>query len=140
MRTQRIEHEIDECAQAVGLIAPSTGAALFHEPVNPLVFNVRSKFQTEVEKVIEHLASGGIKQIGVVYANNSFGKDGVEAFNRKMNALQLKPVMVIPFDRAASDLVVRTRKTGSAVQFVTIWAASWCLTGRRITLAWHTSK
>ena len=33
------------------LVAPSTGAMLFHQPVNPYVFNVRTSYQRETERV-----------------------------------------------------------------------------------------
>lgn len=133
--------------QGIPVIAPSTGANLFHTPVNPLVFNVRAKYQTEVEKVIEYLTTVGINQIAIVHVNDSFGKDGLEAFNRKMNELKLKPVAVVVYERttiemvkpaeqiiqanpqaviliatgkSAPDLVVRVRKAGNNTQFIAI--------------------
>jgi branched-chain amino acid transport system substrate-binding protein len=131
----------------IPLIAPSTGAMLFHVPVNPLVFNVRAKYQTEVEKALEHLATVGINKIAIVHVNDSFGKDGLEGFNRKMLELNLKPVAVVSYERAtiemvkpaeelikanpqavilvatgksAPNLIVRMRKAGNTTQFVAI--------------------
>ena len=131
----------------IPVIAPSTGAMLFHQPVNPLVFNVRAKYQTEVEQAIEYLKTVGITQIAIVYVNDSFGKDGLEGFNRKMQELNLKPAAVVVYERAtlelvkpaaeiikanpqavlliatgksAPDLVVRVRKAGNTTQFVAL--------------------
>jgi ABC-type branched-subunit amino acid transport system substrate-binding protein len=42
------------------LVAPSTGAIALHQPVNPLVFNVRTRYQTEAETAIGQLVSQGI--------------------------------------------------------------------------------
>ena len=131
----------------IPVIAPSTGAMLFHQPVNPLVFNVRAKYQTEVEQAVEYLNTVGVNQIGIIYVNDSFGKDGLEGFNRKMAELKLKPTVVVTYDRtnlelvkqaqdivkanpqamllvatgkSAPDVVVRVRKAGNNTQFVAL--------------------
>ena len=64
-------------AAGIPLIAPSTGALIFHQPVNPLVFNVRAKYQTEVEKAIEHSHTVGVNRIAIIHVNDSFGRDGL---------------------------------------------------------------
>jgi ABC-type branched-subunit amino acid transport system substrate-binding protein len=131
----------------VPVIAPSTGALLLHQPVNPLVFNVRAKYQTEVEKAVEHLHSVGVRAIGIVHVNDSFGRDGLEGFTRKMGELGLKPAVTVVYERTlvemtqpaaevlkaapqavlliasgknAADLVNRVRAGGGISQFVAI--------------------
>ena len=61
----------------VALVGPSTGAMVLHQPVKRHVFNVRSSYQREAEKAITHLATTGVKRIALVYADDSFGADGV---------------------------------------------------------------
>lgn len=131
----------------IPVIAPSTGAMVFHQPVNPLVFNVRAKYQTEVEKAIEHLHTVGIDRIALIHVNDSFGRDGLEGFARKTKALGLTPAAVVVYERTltemskpaaelmkvdpqavvlvasgknAADLVTRMRAAGSTTQFVAI--------------------
>jgi len=87
----------------IPIISPGTGADVFHSPVNPLVFNLRSKYQLEVEKAIEYLLSTGVNKIGLVHVNDSFGKDGLAGFERKMTELKLKPEFVTTFDRVTGD-------------------------------------
>ena len=65
-------------AHGVPLIAPSTGAELLHTPVNPLIFNVRTKYQLEAEKAVVLLTTLGSKHIGVIHVDDSFGKDVVK--------------------------------------------------------------
>ena len=134
-------------AAGIPIVAPSTGALIFHQPINPLVFNVRAKYQTEVEKAIEHLHTVGISRIAIVHVNDSFGRDGLEGFTRKMDVLKLKPAAVVIYERTltemskpaaeltkadpqaviliasgknAADLVVRMRAAGATTQFVAI--------------------
>lgn len=131
----------------IPVIAPSTGAMLLHDPVRPLVFNVRAKYQTEVEKAIDHLNTVGINRIALIHVNDSFGRDGLEGFTRKMKALNLEPAGIVVYERTltemskpaaelakadpqavlliasgknAADLVVRMRAAGSTAQFVAI--------------------
>jgi len=131
----------------IPIIAPSTGAMLLHQPVKPLVFNVRAKYQTEVEKAIDHLTTVGINRIALIHVNDSFGRDGLEGFTRKMTALNLAPAAIVVYERTltemskpaaelakadpqavmliasgknAADLVVRMRAAGSPAQFVAI--------------------
>lgn len=90
-------------AYNVPLVAPSTGATLFHEPVNPLIFNVRAKYQDEVAKAIEHLSTIGVKNIGLLHVDDTFGQDGLAGFTKAMNGLKLKPAIVAKFDRVNPD-------------------------------------
>lgn len=91
-------------ANAIPLVAPSTGAALLHSPPgNKWVFNVRAKYQDEVIKGVEHFATLGMKNIGLVHVDDSFGRDGLEGFSKVMNAQQLTPAVISKFDRTAPD-------------------------------------
>jgi branched-chain amino acid transport system substrate-binding protein len=87
----------------VPLIAPSTGAAVFHTPVNHWVFNVRARYQDEVARAVEHLATIGVKSIGLLHVEDSFGRDGLEGFNKAMAARKLTPATISTFDRVKPD-------------------------------------
>jgi branched-chain amino acid transport system substrate-binding protein len=85
------------------LIAPSTGAIVLHEPVNPLVFNVRTRYQTEAERAIAQLHAQGITRIAVVHVGDSFGKDCLAGFMTGLKNAKLEPVGVFSYDRAKGD-------------------------------------
>lgn len=91
-------------ASGVPLVAPSSGAALFHQPVNRLIFNVRAPYQTEVIKGIEHFTTLGYKKIGVLHVDDSFGRDGLAGFLRGMAERKLEPVIVASFAREKPDV------------------------------------
>jgi branched-chain amino acid transport system substrate-binding protein len=130
----------------VPVIAPSTGAEIFHTPVNRLVFNVRAKYQTETIEAIRHFATLGQKRLALIHVDDSFGKDGVigyEAgikqfgaqsvfigkFDRvkgdsvqhvpKLKELQPDAIIVIGAVKAISDLIKQSRKAGVTGQFMT---------------------
>jgi ABC-type branched-subunit amino acid transport system substrate-binding protein len=87
----------------VPLVAPSTGAAIFHTPVNHWLFNVRARYQAEVARGVEHFSTIGIQSIGILYVDDSFGLDGLEGFNHAMAARKLKPAIVAKFPRVNPD-------------------------------------
>ena len=87
----------------IALIAPSTGAMVLHQPVNPLVFNVRSSYQAETEKAVEHLHTLTLQRIAVVHVDDSFGEDCLAGAMKGFDRLKFQPVTVIKADRAKPD-------------------------------------
>ncbi len=87
----------------VPLIGPSTGAMVFHKPVNKWVFNVRAPYQREAERAIAHMVSIGTRRIGLIHVDDSFGTDALQGAQKGLLAAKLKPVAVAKFDRAKPD-------------------------------------
>ena len=87
----------------VALVGPSSGAMVLHQPVRKHVFNVRATYQREAEKAMAHLASMGVSKIAVVYADDSFGADGLAGAEKGLQAAKLKAVAEEKFDRAKPD-------------------------------------
>jgi branched-chain amino acid transport system substrate-binding protein len=85
------------------LVAPSTGAIMLHEPVNPLVFNVRSRYQAEAEQAIAQLKSQGVTRIAIVHVNDSFGKDCLAGFTTGLKKSQVEALGIFSYDRAKGD-------------------------------------
>ncbi len=83
----------------VPLVAPSTGALSLHRPVNPWVFNVRSTYQREAEKAVEHLTTIGLTRIALVQVDDSFGADAAAGAMRAFARTQVKPLFSAKFDR-----------------------------------------
>ena len=108
----------------IALIAPSTGAMLLHEPVNPHVFNVRSSYQAETEKAVEHLHTITLDRIAVVHVDDSFGADCLAGAMKGFEAAGKKPVTVIKADREKPDYAAIVKElTGKQAQAV-LWIGS----------------
>lgn len=88
----------------VPLLAPSTGAAIFHAPVNRLLFNIRAKYQDEIAKAIEHFTTIGVNRISLLHVDDAFGQDGLEGFRKAMEARKLNPVSISTFARVKPDI------------------------------------
>ena len=87
----------------VPLVGPSTGAMIFHQPVQPYIFNVRATYQREAEKAIAHLATLGITRIALVHVDDTFGADALTGAQKGMTANKLTPVVLAKFDRNKPD-------------------------------------
>lgn len=85
------------------LIAPSTGAAVLHKPVNPWIFNVRATYQREAQRAVQHLVSVGMKRIAIVQVDDSFGADSATGALKGFEEAGLKPTPHLKFDRAKPD-------------------------------------
>lgn len=109
----------------VPLVGPSSGAMVLHQPVKQHVFNVRATYQREAEKAVTHLSSMGVVRIGIVYADDSFGADGVVGAQKGLTTAKLQPVVLEKFDRAQPDFAAIAVKIQKAdAQAVIMVAAS----------------
>ena len=108
----------------VALVAPSTGAMVLHQPVRKYVFNVRATYQREAEKAMTHLASMGITRIALMYADDSFGADGVAGAQKGLAAAKLTPVVLEKFDRAKPDFAPIVAKIAKADTQAVLMVAS----------------
>jgi ABC-type branched-subunit amino acid transport system substrate-binding protein len=85
------------------LVAPSTGAMVLHNPVNPYIFNVRATYQREAEQAVRHLATIGLTRIAIVQVDDSFGSDAAIGAAKGLSAAKLTPVLQEKFNRSQAD-------------------------------------
>ena len=108
----------------LALIAPSTGAMVFHHPVNPYVFNVRSSYQIESRRAVEHLFQITLERVAVVHVDDSFGADCLEGGMQGFQHAGKKPVAVIKAARENPDYpAIVQQLTGAQAQAV-LWCGS----------------
>lgn len=108
----------------VPLIAPSTGAMVLHKPVKKHIFNVRATYQREAEKAITHLNSMGITRIGIVYADDSFGADGVAGAQKGLATAKITPAVLEKFNRTTPDFTAIAPKLVQANAQAVLMVAS----------------
>lgn len=109
---------------ALPLVAPSTGANVFHVPVNRWVFNVRATYQREAEKAVVHLATTGLKRIVVVYADDSFGKDGLTGADKGFAKAGFQAHQLIKADRSKPDYADIVQRIVQAQAQAVLWIGS----------------
>ena len=87
----------------VPLVAPSTGAMVLHDPLQPWVFNVRATYQREAERTIAHLNLVSVQRIAVVQVDDSFGADAAIGVLKGLKNAKLEAVAFEKYDRNKPD-------------------------------------
>jgi len=87
----------------VPLFAPLTGAQALRVPLKPNVFNIRASYNDEIEKIVRHLNTVGVKRVSVIFMSNPFGTDGVESVHAAMAKVNMKVHSISPIETNASD-------------------------------------
>lgn len=99
-------------AQKAGLpvLMPYTGAPSIRSKTSKGVYNLRASYADEVERLVEHLHTVGVRKIAIAYQNNAFGKEVLKAANTAMETRQLKPLLAVSIENDASDAATATEK------------------------------
>lgn len=98
----------------VPFFAPFTGAQLSRVKSARNVFNIRASYADEAEKLVQHLATIGIRRIGVVYQNNAFGKEVHGAASQSIERLKLPAAASVTVESNASDAGAAAAKLAGA--------------------------
>ncbi len=85
------------------LLAPSSGAMELHSPVNPWIFNVRTTYQAETERLTRHLGMTRLDKVGLCYVNDSFGADALQGALKVFKEANVTPPVVEAIDKARPD-------------------------------------
>ena len=115
-------------AQPVPLVGPFTGAEGIRNPRMDNVFHVRASYEDELEKLVEHLTTVGIKRLGVLWINNGMGKDGmagIEKAMKKHGVASYSSVSIQPDGSDADKAIASLReKQPAAIIMITTGTAT----------------
>jgi len=94
----------------IPFFAPFTGALLARPKAVRNVFNIRASYPDEAEQLVQHLATIGIRRIGIAYQNNSFGKEVYEGARIAMDKHQLRDGAAVTVENNGSDAAAAATK------------------------------
>ena len=88
----------------VPFLAPFTGA----DPMrvfNPYVYNVRASYADELERIVEHYVTFGLRRFAIVYYDDAVGRENLAAVERPLKKHDLSIVALGALkDRAKPDI------------------------------------
>ncbi|MEO7886976.1 MAG: ABC transporter substrate-binding protein [Polaromonas sp.] len=92
--------------QAAGIaeIGNTSGAKSLRDPYVSNLFHVRASTTDEIEAAVNHAWTIGIKKIAVMYQDDAFGKEGLEALNAAMQKRGAAAAAVAPVPRGTVDV------------------------------------
>jgi len=72
-------------------LAPVTGASSLRKASTRNVFHVRASYAEETQRLVQKLLAMGIKDLGIVYLDNAFGREVLADANAELQARGAKP-------------------------------------------------
>jgi ABC-type branched-subunit amino acid transport system substrate-binding protein len=100
-------------AAKIPFVAPFTGADPMRK-FNRYVYNHRASYADELEKIIEHYTTFGVKRIAVLYYDDAVGKENFAAVDRALKSRNLAPVSVAAVTRTQTDFTKELAAVGKS--------------------------
>jgi branched-chain amino acid transport system substrate-binding protein len=94
-------------------VAPFTGASSLRKGARN-VFHVRASYTDEVRRLVQRLAGMGLKDIGIVYLDNAYGREMLEDSTRFLTEQGLKPLVQVSLATDGKNLSEVIGKVGQA--------------------------
>lgn len=103
--------------QAAGIaeIGNTSGAKSLRDPYVPGIFHLRASSADEIETAVGHAWTVGIKKIAVMYQDDAFGKEGLDAFNASLQKRGVAAAAIASVPRGTVD-VAKAVETIAAAQ------------------------
>ena len=76
----------------IPFVAPNSGANVFHQPPSRWVFNVRARYQDEVNVALKHFSSLGQRRVALIHVDDAFGRDGAEGYKEGVRVTGISSV------------------------------------------------
>ena len=89
-------------AARITFFGPFTGADPMRK-FNRYVYNHRASYADELEKIVEHYTTFGIKKFAVLYFEDAVGKENFGAVDRALKSRNLAPVAAAAVTRTQTD-------------------------------------
>ncbi len=90
-------------AAGVPFFAPYSGADALRQPVDPHVFHLRASYRQEIDKIVGHLATLGVRSVGIVHHADPFGETGLETAVAALSRRGITPSVLARFGERDAD-------------------------------------
>lgn len=97
----------------IPFVAPFTGADPMRK-FNRYVYNHRASYADELEKIVEHYTTFGVKRFAVLYYEDAVGKENFGAVERALKARNLAPAAVAAVTRTQTDFTKELATVGKS--------------------------
>ena len=88
---------------AMPFFTPLTGGQVSRVAGARHVFNIRASYADEADRLVQHLATIGLRRIGIVYQNNTFGREVFAGAEAAMRRAKLPEAISTTVESNASD-------------------------------------
>lgn len=115
MGTPMIEAMLPQVIESgIPFFAPFSGALLTRPKGVRTIFNIRASYPDEAEQLVQHLATIGIRRIGIAYQNNSFGKEVFDGARVAMEKHKITGFTAVTVENTGADAAAAAAKLVAA--------------------------
>jgi ABC-type branched-subunit amino acid transport system substrate-binding protein len=116
----------------IAVVGIRSGAMSLVSPVVPQLFHTRASYAAEVNKIVQQLATTGIRRVAVFYQDDPFGHDGLAGAEKSIRQHALELVAKAAYEKnttkvetavaairaAAPQAVIMISNTAASAEFV----------------------
>ncbi len=95
-----LSKELD--AMGVALVAPFNGSDAVRQNAHNAFF-LRGTYKDEAARLVEQIATLGIRKVVLVYQEDAFGKEGLDGYTTALKARGIEPMALLSYDRKTLD-------------------------------------
>lgn len=122
-------------AQKIPLIAPNSGADVFHQPLQRHVFNTRARYQDEVLAAMRHFVTLDQRRVALLHVDDAFGRDAAQGYREGLRHSRVQSVYEGSFSADKPDFAPALRALVQAAPHAVICVGSSKRVAEFITLA-----
>ncbi len=106
-------------------VGPATSVKEYVFPTQPYLFGVYPLYEDEASLLTRYVVETlKIRKIGIIYQNDSYGKNGLDGCRQRLAKYKLEPAAEIPVEPTEKDLASQMMKFKNAgAEAVLMWVA-----------------
>jgi ABC-type branched-subunit amino acid transport system substrate-binding protein len=93
----------------IALLGTASGNMGIRHGEHPGVCHVRAGYDIEYQRMVQYVKDFGMRRVGYVYLGDT-SKANLEAMNRALETVGVRPAVALPIDRNTSDLTAVARE------------------------------
>ncbi len=98
----------------IPVVGIRSGAMSLVSPVVPQLFHTRASYAAEVEKIVQQLATTGIKRVAVLYQDDPFGQDGLAGAEKSIGQHKLQLAVKAAYEKNTTKVEAAVKAIAEA--------------------------
>jgi branched-chain amino acid transport system substrate-binding protein len=94
----------------IAVVGPQTGASMVNQPPKREIFTLRASYRAEAEAAIRQQHAIGVRSLGLLLADDAFGRDVLAGVEPVMKELQITPVAIAKVDNRKPDVTAAVQQ------------------------------
>ncbi len=98
----------------IPVVGIRSGAQSLASPVVPQLFHTRASYAAEVEKIVQQLATTGIRRVAVLYQDDPLGLDGLAGAEKSLGRHKLELAVKAPYEKNTTKVEAAVKAIAAA--------------------------